>query len=251
MEEYLSGSKASKILGVHQRTLHNWDSKQLIETIRTPGGKRLYNVKKYLRENETNLNNDVNEKNNENININNINEDNINADNINVDNINNNTVIDDDVIVTRKKKIIGKNNKNILINKILQKKQKIIYARVSSQSQKNDLERQIVSLKNKYPTHKLIKDIGSGMNMNRKGLRKIIDLSIKGEIEEIVVMHKDRLCRFGYDLIEDLIKKYSGGKIIIVNKKNNKEPKEELVEDVLQIMNIFVAKMNGLRKYKN
>ena len=89
------------------------------------------------------------------------------------------------------------------------------------------------------------------MNMNRKGLRKIIDMTIKGEIDEIVVMHKDRLCRFGYDLIEDLIKKYSDGKIIIVNKKDNKEPKEELVEDVLQIMNIFVAKMNGLRKYKN
>lgn len=238
MEEYLSGSKASKILGVHQRTLHNWDSKQLIETIRTPGGKRLYNVKKYLRENETNLNNDINEEINENINTDNINDDN------NID-------TDDNIIVTRKKKIIKKNNKNILINEILQKKQKIIYARVSSQSQKNDLERQIVSLKNKYPTHKLIKDIGSGMNMNRKGLRKIIDMTIKGEIEEIVVMHKDRLCRFGYDLIEDLIKKYSDGKIIIVNKKDNKEPKEELAEDVLQIMNIFVAKMNGLRKYKN
>ena len=238
MEEYLSGSKASKILGVHQRTLHNWDSKQLIETIRTPGGKRLYNVKKYLRENETNLNNDINEEINENINTDNINDDN------NID-------TDDNIIVTRKKKIIKKNNKNILINEILQKKQKIIYARVSSQSQKNDLERQIVSLKNKYPTHKLIKDIGSGMNMNRKGLRKIIDMTIKGEIEEIVVMHKDRLCRFGYDLIEDLIKKYSDGKIIIVNKKDNKEPKEELAEDVLKIMNIFVAKMNGLRKYKN
>ena len=135
--------------------------------------------------------------------------------------------------------------KNILI------KQKIIYARVSSLGQKNDLERQILSLKNKFPDYKLIKDIGSGMNMNRKGLRKIIDMSIKGEIEEVVVMHKDRLCRFGYELVEDLIKKYSNGKIIIVSKKEDKEPKEELVEDVLQIMNIFVSKMNGLRKYKN
>jgi len=53
MEEYLSGSKASKVLGVHQRTLHNWDAQQSIETIRTPGGKRLYNVKKYLRDNFT------------------------------------------------------------------------------------------------------------------------------------------------------------------------------------------------------
>ena len=135
--------------------------------------------------------------------------------------------------------------KNILI------KQKIIYARVSSLGQKNDLERQILSLKNKFPDYKLIKDIGSGMNMNRKGLRKIIDMSIKGEIEEVVVMHKDRLCRFGYELVEDLIKKYSNSKIIIVSKKEDKEPKEELVEDVLQIMNIFVSKMNGLRKYKN
>ena len=54
MEEYLSGSKASKVLGVHQRTLHNWDEKKLIETIRTPGGKRLYNVRKYLQNKEKN-----------------------------------------------------------------------------------------------------------------------------------------------------------------------------------------------------
>ena len=54
MEEYLSGSKASKILGVHQRTLHNWDEQKIIETIRTPGGKRLYNVKKYLANIEKN-----------------------------------------------------------------------------------------------------------------------------------------------------------------------------------------------------
>jgi DNA-binding transcriptional MerR regulator len=54
MEEYLSGSKASKILGVHQRTSHNWDEQKIIETIRTPGGKRLYNVKKYLANIEKN-----------------------------------------------------------------------------------------------------------------------------------------------------------------------------------------------------
>ena len=87
------------------------------------------------------------------------------------------------------------------------------------------------------------------MNLNRKGLRKIIDLSILGDINEVVVVHKDRLCRFGFDLIEDIITKYSNGKITIIEKTDNKEPQEELVEDVLQIMNIFVAKMNGLRKY--
>ena len=87
------------------------------------------------------------------------------------------------------------------------------------------------------------------MNLNRKGLRKIIDMAIRGEIEEVVVVHRDRLCRFGYELIEDIISKYSNGKITIIEEIEDKEPREELVEDVLQIMNIFVAKMNGLRKY--
>lgn len=195
MEEYLSGSKASKVLGVHQRTLYQWDAKKIIETIRTPGGKRLYNVKKYLE--ETNKNKEEN-----------------------------------------KEEI-----KNII------KKEKIIYGRVSSNNQKDDLERQINILKKYYPEYTLIKDIGSGVNLNRRGLRKIIDMAIEGKVEEVVIVHKDRLCRFGYELIEDLILKYSNGKITIINEVENKEPKEELVEDVLQIIAIFVAKINGLRKY--
>jgi len=187
MEEYITGIKASKILGVHQRTLYNWDIQKIIETIRTPGGKRLYNVRKFL-----------------------------------LDNKNNQTKI----------------------------KENIIYARVSSIGQKNDLDRQIKMLKHRYPEYKLITDIGSGMNMNRKGLRKIIDYAIKSEINEVVIVHEDRLCRFGYELIKDIIEKYSNGNIIIIERKENKESKEELVEDVIQIMNIFVAKMNGMRKYK-
>jgi putative resolvase len=71
------------------------------------------------------------------------------------------------------------------------------------------------------------------MNLNRKGLRKIIDMSIIGDLNEVVVVHKDRLCRFGFDLIEDIISKYSNGKITIIEKVNDKEPREELVEDVI------------------
>ena len=131
-----------------------------------------------------------------------------------------------------------------------EKELKICYARVSSNGQKNDLERQKETLKEKYPEHKLIEDIGSGINLTKRGLLKIIDLAIEGKLKELVVVHKDRLVRFGYDLIEHLIKKYSNGKIIIMNKKENIEPEEEMVKDVLQIMNVFVAKMNGRRKYK-
>jgi predicted site-specific integrase-resolvase len=95
-----------------------------------------------------------------------------------------------------------------------------------------------------------MEDIDSGMNMNRRSFRKMIDLAIQGKIEEVVVAHKDRLARFGYELFEDLLLKYSNGKVIICERKEKEEPETELVQDVLQVMNIFVAKMNGLRKYK-
>ena len=79
-----------------------------------------------------------------------------------------------------------------------------------------------------------------------------IDFFIEGKIHRVVVAHKDRLTRFGFELIEDLIKEYSKGKIIIdsENEGKKKEAKEELVEDVLQILNVYTAKLNGLRKYK-
>ena len=103
---------------------------------------------------------------------------------------------------------------------------------------------------NKFPNHTLIEDIGSGINFNRKGLRRIIKLAISGQIAELVVAYKDRLTRFGFELIEDLIKEYSNGRILVLNQNKKIEPEEELIKDMLQIMNIFVAKMNGLRKYK-
>ena len=110
------------------------------------------------------------------------------------------------------------------------------------------LEHQREYMMKKYKNYEVIEDIGSGINFNRKGLRKIIKLGIEGKINKLVVAYKDRLTRFGFELIEDLLKEYSNSEIIIENKK---EPTEELVDDVLQILNVYTAKMNGLRKYKN
>jgi putative resolvase len=135
--------------------------------------------------------------------------------------------------------------KNIIINK-----KKICYCRVSSNKQKNDLERQVKYMQEKFPTYEIIKDIGSGLNYKRKGLQLIIEKAINGEVEELIIAYKDRLTRFGYELIEDLIKKYSNGKIIILNSTEEKTPMEELTKDILSIMNVYVAKINGLRKYK-
>ena len=128
----------------------------------------------------------------------------------------------------------------------------ICYVRVSTHWQKDDLERQKELMKSKYKDYEMIEDIGSGLNLNKRGIRKIIELAIEGKINKLVIAHKDRLVRFGYELIEDLIKKYSNGTIEIISeiKEDTKSPEEELVNDVLQIMNVYVAKMNGLRRYK-
>jgi len=145
------------------------------------------------------------------------------------------------------------------VNKYLQKqkipveneiRKKICYCRVSSSKQKEDLQRQIEYMKKKYPSYEIISDIGSGLNMNREGLKKIIDSGIKGEIEILIVAYKDRLVRFGYELIERIIKEYSNGEIKIENNEEEKTPMEELTTDIVSIMNVYVAKMNGLRKYK-
>lgn len=101
-----------------------------------------------------------------------------------------------------------------------------------------------------FPLYEIISDIGSGLNFNRKGLLEIIDSAINGEIEEIIIAYKDRLARFGYDMIEHIISKYSKGKIIIINKKEEDTPLDEVTKDIVSIMNIYTAKINGLRKYK-
>jgi len=129
------------------------------------------------------------------------------------------------------------------------KQKKICYCRVSSKKQKDDLERQINYMKEKYPNHEIMSDIGSGINMNRLNLKKIMEMAIKGEISEVVVTYKDRLARFGYEMIEWLLVTYSKAQIIIVNKDEEETPTEELVKDIIQIMNVYTAKINGLRKY--
>ena len=142
-------------------------------------------------------------------------------------------------------------NKYIEDNNITIKQKKLIcYCRVSSQKQKEDLERQINVMKEKFPNHLIISDIGSGLNFKRKGLLDIINMAIKNDIDEVVIAYKDRLARFGYDLIEIILKEYSNANIIILNKTEEKTTEQELTEDIISIMNVYVAKINGLRKYK-
>ena len=134
-------------------------------------------------------------------------------------------------------------------NPEIQKRKTLCYARVSSRGQKSDLQNQIALLKTKYPETEVIFDFGSGLNFKRKGLQKILDFAYKGELKEIVVTYKDRLCRFGFELIEYILETQSNAKIVVLN-KNNTAVESELATDLLSIITVFSARMHGLRKYK-
>ena len=134
-------------------------------------------------------------------------------------------------------------------NPEIQKRKTLCYARVSSRGQKSDLQNQIALLKTKYPETEVIFDFGSGLNFKRKGLQKILDLAYKGELKEIVVTYKDRLCRFGFELVEYILETQSNAKIVVLN-KNNTAVESELATDLLSIITVFSARMHGLRKYK-
>jgi predicted site-specific integrase-resolvase len=126
-------------------------------------------------------------------------------------------------------------------------KQNVIYCRVSSQKQKDDLERQCLFLSSRYPNHKIIKDIGSGLNYKRRGLFKLLDMSNKQQLGEVVISSKDRLCRFGFELIEWQVLQ-NDSKIVVLD-KTNKSPDQEFTEDILAILQVFACRWNGKRKY--
>ena len=130
-----------------------------------------------------------------------------------------------------------------------EKRKSIIYARVSSNKQKFDLERQIEFVQQKYPKNEVIKDIGSGLNFKRQGFISLLDEVLNGCIKTIVVTDKDRLVRFGFELFEYICKRH-GTKIIILSKQKKKEFSEELTDDLMAIITVFSARYYGKRRHK-
>jgi putative resolvase len=130
----------------------------------------------------------------------------------------------------------------------------ILYARVSTRPQKKDLERQILVLesyaKNQGWNYITIKDLGSGVNYNKKGLHKLLTMISSGEVCRLVLTNKDRLLRFGSELVFSLCDIY-GVEVVILNRTPDETPEEELVKDVLEIITVFAAKLHGLRSHQN
>lgn len=129
-------------------------------------------------------------------------------------------------------------------------KKKIVYCRVSSRTQLDDLERQKSFMQSKFPNYDLVTDCGSGINWKRKGLQTILESTMRGEVQEVVVAHRDRLCRFAFELIQ-FIMEFNKTKLTVLNSEDGKSKDQELADDVLSIIQIYTCRKNGTRKYKS
>lgn len=190
---WVSPKVASQALNISIDTLRRWESKQLIEVVRSSGNHRRYNVEKYLKE-----------------------------------------------------------KASFLPRKPVIERKKIIYARVSTRNQHDNLnlQRQIDYLRKKCPYHELITDIGSGINFKRKGMQTILEYAIAGNLSEVVVAYRERLCRFGFELYEYIFLKCSNATIVVLN-TDDQTPDSELSNDIIQIVTVFSAKINGRKRYKD
>lgn len=134
-----------------------------------------------------------------------------------------------------------------------QREEKVVaYCRVSTKSQKDDLEKQVENVKSymyaKGYSFEVITDIGSGINCKNKGLQQLISLIDSNQVTKLVILHKDRLVRFGFELIQLLCDLHDVKIEIIDNSEQNKE--EELTNDLIQIITVFANRLYGSRSKK-
>jgi len=187
---YKPYSELRKICPIVRETLIEWTKKGKVSFVRTPGGKRYYNVTEFSA-------------------------------------------------------CIGLHAETSGQSQEQTKRVSVIYARVSSAPQRPDLERQVEDLRAAYPEYEVISEVGSGLNFHRPAFLRLLERVWKGEIKQIVVSDKDRLVRFGFELVE-WITKHCNTELRIHNDQHE-TLKEELESDLLSIVNYFVARHNGKR----
>lgn len=129
----------------------------------------------------------------------------------------------------------------------------IVYCRVSSHNQKDDLKSQVTAmeqfcLNGGIAVDEWIQEIGGGMNFKRKKFLSLMSRISTGEVKALLVAHKDRLCRFGFDFFEHMATE-NGCEIKVVNQESL-SPQQEMVEDLMAIIHTFSCRLYGLGKYK-
>ena len=141
------------------------------------------------------------------------------------------------------------------IDDIKTQRQDVIYARVSTNKQKSrgDLDRQVEKISafiisQNQQNLKVFKEVGSGLNDNRKQLLQLIDMVCENQVNRIFVLYKDRLTRFGFNYLKTICNKHNVEIVVVSNETEDKSIQEELAEDIIAIIHSFSGKLYGLRK---
>lgn len=127
----------------------------------------------------------------------------------------------------------------------------VVYARVSSEHQRADLDRQIERLVAAYPTAEVIKDIASGLNFHRRGFTALLERVCANSVETVVVANRDRLARFALELVEWIFAKHETKLVVLGDCTNERDAEDELRDDLLAVTTYFVARNNGRRSAEN
>ena len=131
---------------------------------------------------------------------------------------------------------------------IVRKRKVVLYARVSPNKQKDDLVNQVKYLEENVKEYdQVITDVGSSLNMKRKGFLKLLRMILNNEVSKIVIAYPDRLVRFGFEIIEEVCKAHNC-EIVVLNKED-KTPEQELIEDLTSILVSFSEKLQGMRSH--
>jgi predicted site-specific integrase-resolvase len=139
------------------------------------------------------------------------------------------------------------------IERVQQEKKVIAYYRVSTNAQKLDLESQRKSLEifctaSGIAVTDWLSDIGSGLNFKRKNFLKIMQMVQSGTVENLIIAHKDRLCRFGFDYFAEFCS-WNNCRITVINNESL-SPQKEMIDDMLAVVHCFSSRLYGLRRYK-
>jgi predicted site-specific integrase-resolvase len=259
---FLTSKKTIEILGVSIVTLRKWAKDGLIDTIRTSGKHRLYDVKSFLRElnieKEKNTlkkdiakeNDDIekekntlkkdsvkqNEDTEKKYILNKIKKHTCKKINKEINDLSDN---DNDIDIDTEDTMDGSTNQQITINN--KQKQNICYIRISFPNQNNVLEKYREYMNKHYSKNTIIEDIGSGIDFDRKGFRKIMKLALEKKIDSLVIINKDNLTSIGYEFIEYIIKNNSNGKIINENLVET-NTKESTMDNIINLIDLYNKK---------
>jgi putative resolvase len=121
-----------------------------------------------------------------------------------------------------------------------------VYARVSTRKQLDDLDRQVATLKSAHPDAVVFTDCASGLNFKREGLLSLLQLAFEGRLRRVHVAHKDRLCRFAYDLVVHILTKH-GAQVVVESQDMDPTFEQDLADDILSVVTVFGARLYGRR----